>query len=68
MSEPLVHTGQAIGWYRCDGKDCPVCGPPPEVLTGYAPHRIFFCEECQEWTCSVHTHKKKKATSLPSKP
>jgi hypothetical protein len=25
-NEALVHTGQAIGWYRCDGKDCPICG------------------------------------------
>jgi len=35
--EPLAHSGQAIGWYRCDGQDCPLCGrtsepanPPPE--------------------------------------
>lgn len=20
-----VHTGQAVGWYRCDGDDCPLC-------------------------------------------
>ena len=23
----LVHTGTATGWYRCDGKNCPICGP-----------------------------------------
>ena len=35
LSEPLeppalVHTGQAIGWYNCDGRDCPVCGTAPK--------------------------------------
>lgn len=24
-----VHTGTAIGWYRCDGKNCPVCESIP---------------------------------------
>lgn len=28
----FVHTGQAVGWYRCDGKDCPVCGSMPSDI------------------------------------
>lgn len=27
----LVHTGQAVGWYRCDGKNCPVCDSESET-------------------------------------
>lgn len=27
----IVHTGQAIGWYRCDGKECPICDGQSET-------------------------------------
>lgn len=27
----VIHTGQAVGWYRCDGKDCPICDNQSET-------------------------------------
>ena len=49
MSDSIVHTGTAIGWYRCDGKDCPVCGTSkPAVVSAPAQDEVDLLNDDYE--------------------
>src|SRR5690242_1641586 len=45
----LVHTGTAIGWYRCDGKGCPICGPNPPSGEAETPKSKYISVDLHEY-------------------